>query len=69
MLVPLSKVQARAELHALNSNFAQNHYFSHPTRTRFLLEARMNRLEEMGYTNMGFVGVTHFCKLARVGGC
>ena len=53
---------------ALSANLAQSQSFSYPTRTRFLLEATVNRLEEMGYTSMGFAGVTHFCKLACVKG-
>jgi len=32
-------------LRALSTNLAQNQLFSYPTRTRFLLEARINRLE------------------------
>lgn len=43
--MPLSELLARAELHALNNNLTQNQSFSYPTRTRFLLEARINRLE------------------------
>jgi len=66
MLVPLSQNLARLLLCALNCNSALNHYFPHPTRTRFLLEATVNRLEEMGPTNMVFVGGAHFCKLACV---
>src|SRR5699024_8487599 len=34
-----------SELIHLNSNLAQTQSFSYPTRTRFLLEARINRLE------------------------
>src|SRR5699024_1513649 len=39
---------------------------SYPTRTRFILEATVNRLEEMGPTNMVFVGGAHFCKLVSI---
>jgi len=39
-----------------------------PTRTRFVLEATVNRLEEMGPTNENHVGGAHFCKLACVEG-
>ena len=49
---------------ALSTNLAQSQSFSYPTRTRFLLEATVNRLEEMGPTNMVFVGGAYFCKLA-----
>jgi|GEM_PF-3767996 len=62
--VPLSNCLARTPLNILNNSPAQNQSFSYPTRTRFLLEARINRLEEIGFTNMGFVGETYFCKLA-----
>src|SRR5699024_8788245 len=45
MWVPLSELQVICGLYALRNNLAQNKSFSYPTRTRFLLEARINRLE------------------------